>query len=57
MGEEFSYQVFISGPKYKVSERRKVVLLNYLLGSAKLAIWKTLTNKLWALAQLMQKEL
>lgn len=24
MGEEFSYKVFISGPKYKVSDRRKV---------------------------------
>lgn len=44
MGEEFSYQVFISGPKYRVSDRRKVVLLNYLVGTAKMAIWKTRKN-------------
>ncbi len=44
-GEEFSEQVFIGGVKYNVLERRKMCLLNYLLGTAKLAIWKTRKNQ------------
>lgn len=36
-GEEFSEQVFIGGVKYNFSKRRKMCLLNYLIGTAKLA--------------------
>ncbi len=44
-GEEFSNEVFIGGLKYKVVDRGKVCLLNYLIGTAKLAMWKTRKNK------------
>lgn len=43
--EDFSDKVFIGGLKYRFIKRRKVCLLNYLLGTAKLAIWKTRKNK------------
>ncbi len=42
---EFSNEAFIGGLKYKVVDRGKVCLLNYLIGTAKLAIWKTRKNK------------
>ncbi len=45
-GENFSHQIFISGPIYLFQERRKKCLLNFLLGSAKLSIWKTRKNKM-----------
>lgn len=45
IGEEFSHKVFIGGLKYKVLDRGKLCLLNYLIGTAKLAIWKTRKNK------------
>ena len=35
----FDQSLFIYGPKYTVSKRNKVVLLNFLYGGAKLAIW------------------
>lgn len=43
--EEFSDKVFIGEMKYIFSMRRKICLLNYLIGTAKLAIWKTRKNK------------
>lgn len=43
--EDFSEVVFIGGLKYSFLMRRKMVLLNYLIGTAKLAIWKTRKNK------------
>lgn len=45
LGEEFSEEVFIGGVKYNFSKRRKMCLLNYLIGTAKLAIWKTRKNQ------------
>lgn len=45
-GETFSYQEFISGPKYNFQDRRKKCLLNFVLGSAKMSIWKTRKNKM-----------
>jgi len=44
--EVFSYQYFISGPKYTFHDRRKICIFNFLLGMAKIAIWKTQKNKL-----------
>lgn len=43
--EEFSDKIFIGGLKYRFLLRRRVCLLNYLIGTAKLAIWKTRKNK------------
>jgi len=45
-GEVISDQYFISGPKYTFHDRRKICLLNFLLGMTKIAIWKTRKNKL-----------
>lgn len=44
-GEDFSDRIFIGGVKYRYSMRRMTCLLNYLLGTAKLSIWKTRKNK------------
>lgn len=46
LGEEFSFQMFIFGPKYSVQKKNVLVLINFLSGTAKLAIWKTRKNKL-----------
>lgn len=43
--DNFSDKVFIGGIKYTFSKRKKMVLLNYLIGTAKLAVWKTRKNK------------
>ena len=45
LGEGFSYSSFIFGPRY--CARRKAVhqLINFLSGTAKLAIWKTRKNR------------
>lgn len=50
-GETFSYQEFISGPKYNFQDRRKKCLLNFVLGSAKMSIWKTRKKKRWVWVQ------
>lgn len=44
-GEDFSDRIFIGVVKYKYSMRRMTCLLNYLLGTAKLSIWKMRKNK------------
>ncbi len=44
-GEEFSNEIFTGGLKYKEVDRGKVCLLNYLIGTAKLSMWKTRKNK------------
>ncbi len=46
LGEHFSHQLFILGPKYLVGQNFFLVLLNFLFGTAKLAIWKTRKNKM-----------
>ena len=43
--EEFSNRVFIAGVRYRVKVRKRVSLLNYVTGTAKLAIWKTRKNR------------
>lgn len=43
--EKFLEEVFIGGVMYRFSIKRKACLLNYLIGTAKLAIWKTRKNK------------
>ncbi len=44
-GETFSESVFIGGVNYKMSKKTILGLLNYVLGTAKLSIWKTRKNK------------
>ena len=39
-------EVFSHGPRYKGQGKREVCLLNFFLGSAKRAIWKTQRNKI-----------
>lgn len=41
----FNQELFIFGPKYLKQKKSKVVLLNFLYGAAKLAIWCTRKNK------------
>lgn len=36
--EDFSAKIFIGGVKYSFSNKRKMCLLNYLIGVAKLAV-------------------
>lgn len=45
-GETFSECVFVGGVKYRMSKKIIYGLLNYVLGTAKLSIWKTRKNKL-----------
>ncbi len=44
--ETFSESVFIRGVKYRMSKKTILGLLNDVLGTAKLSIWKTRKNKL-----------
>lgn len=46
IGVVFSQELFISGLGYSVKRKNEVCLINFLLGSAKLAIWKTRKSKL-----------
>ena len=46
LGHTFSHSYFISGPRYKAKSKQEVCLLNFLLGTAKLAIWLTRKNKM-----------
>ena len=46
LSEAFSFQLFIFGPKYTVRRKNVLVLLNFLSGTAKLAIWKTRKNQM-----------
>ncbi|KAL7887731.1 hypothetical protein AOLI_G00054520 [Acnodon oligacanthus] len=46
LGEAFSFHLFIFGPKYRVRRKNVFVLLNFLSGTAKLAIWKTRKNQM-----------
>ncbi len=44
-GETFSESVFIGSVNYRMSKKIILGLLNYVLGTAKLSIWKTRKNK------------
>ncbi len=46
LGEVFTPEMFIYGPKYSRSRRESHVLLNYLFGQAKMAIWLSRKSKL-----------
>ncbi|XDV25251.1 hypothetical protein PO909_029197 [Leuciscus waleckii] len=46
LGEVFTPEMFIYGPKYSKNKRESHVLLNYLFGQAKMAIWLTRKSKL-----------
>uniref|UniRef100_A0A669D6D2 Reverse transcriptase domain-containing protein n=1 Tax=Oreochromis niloticus TaxID=8128 RepID=A0A669D6D2_ORENI len=46
LGVTFSVPLFVFGPKYSVQKRRTLVLINFLFGTAKLAIWKTRKNQM-----------
>lgn len=45
LGEDMDENMFIFGPKYVASDKR-ISLINFLIGEAKLAIWITRKNKL-----------
>ena len=49
LGHSFSLSLFISGPRYKVKKKQQVCLVNFLLGTAKLAIWLTRKRKMLGL--------
>ena len=44
-GEQFSFCVFIYGPRYSVKRKAVHTLINFISGQAKLAIWKTRKNR------------
>lgn len=46
LGELFTPERFIFGPKYSRSKMRSHVLLNFLFGQAKMAIWLSRKSKL-----------
>ena len=41
----FSHCSFVTGPAYRVKVKREVCLFNFLVASAKLAIWRTRKNR------------
>lgn len=43
---KFDIGCFIYGPKYSVANKNKVIILNFLYGAAKLAIWCTRKNRI-----------
>ena len=45
LGETFSFNLFIFDPKYFAKKKYVITLLNFLSGSAKLAIWLTRRNR------------
>ncbi|KAJ3608922.1 hypothetical protein NHX12_023450 [Muraenolepis orangiensis] len=47
LGEEFSFILFIFGPKYSAKKKGVHTLLNFLSGAAKMAIWLTRRNRVW----------
>lgn len=44
LGTVFSFELFISGPRYSAAKRSVHVLHNFLSGVAKLSVWKTRKN-------------
>ncbi len=51
LGEVFTKVSFIYGPKYKLSKRETHVLVNFVFGQAKLAIWLSRKNKIVGMGQ------
>ncbi len=45
LGFIFTNSFFIFGPKYSASNKSKIVLINFLFGKAKMAIWLTRKRK------------
>ena len=45
LGEDFSFGLFIFGPKYSAKKKNVHTLMNFLSGVAKLAIWLTRRNQ------------
>jgi len=45
LGEDIDEKMFVFGPKYVAAERKRISLINFLIGEAKLAIWITRKNK------------
>lgn len=46
LGDEMDENMFIFGPKYVASDKKRISLIHFLIGEAKLAIWITRRNKL-----------
>ena len=46
LGIDFTDHLFIFGPRYAVKDKAVHVLVNFLSGRAKLAIWKTRKNRI-----------
>ena len=44
LGENFSWNLFIFGPKYLAARRNHVVLLHVLFAQAKMAVWLSQRN-------------
>jgi len=42
----FNFSLFIYGPKYTVDNKKRVIILNFLYGMVKLAIWCSRKNKI-----------
>lgn len=46
LGVEFDRAVFIMGPGYNAKHKRRLTVVNFLIGQAKLGIWLTRRNKI-----------
>ena len=46
LGEVFSLSLFVFGPRYTMKKKQTLVLINFLLATAKLAIWKSRKNQM-----------
>ena len=46
LGIDFTDHLFIFGPRYAVKDKAVHVLVNFLSGRAKLAIWRTRKNRI-----------
>ncbi len=46
LGQVFTPSVFIYGPKYQFNKKETIILVNFLFGQAKLAIWLSRKRKL-----------
>lgn len=46
LGQTFTWDLFIFGPKYSVANRDCAVFFNFLFGHAKMAVWLSRRNKM-----------
>ncbi len=51
LGEVFTLELYIYGPKYKRSKREIYQLLNFIFGQAKLAVWLSRKSKIGGMGQ------